>query len=282
MEEKFIRALVLFFVLTVVFGVIERLWPSIPGQPQWRRDKWLDSLYWFFTPMVNQGLVVIAAAIVVLPFYLLLGRSLDINSILAGYGPITKMPLWIQGLIVIFLGDFFGYWTHRLNHRIPKLWNFHAIHHSAETIDWLSSVRIHPGNDVFSKGLQSIPILLLGFSPIAVELYTPVLFAYIAFVHANVPWSYGPLRYVIVSPAYHRWHHAVDRKAYGKNYAGLFPIYDLIFGTFYLPKGEQPLEFGIEGETMTTNFVGQMLYPFQRWRTPAARLTADASKSALK
>ncbi len=282
MEEKFIRALVLWLVLTVVIGRVERLWPSIPGQPQWRHDKWLDTIYWFFTPMVSQVLVVIAAAIVLLPIYWLLGRSLDINRILAGYGPIAQIPLWLQGLIVIFVGDFFGYWTHRLNHRIPKLWNFHAVHHSSETIDWLSSVRIHPGNDVFSKGLQSIPILLLGFSPIAVELYTPALFAYIAFVHANVPWRYGPLRYVIVSPVYHRWHHAVDRKAYGKNYAGLFPIFDLIFGTFYLPKGEQPLEFGIDGEPMTTNFVGQMLYPFQRWRQPAARLTADAPESVLK
>jgi sterol desaturase/sphingolipid hydroxylase (fatty acid hydroxylase superfamily) len=160
------------------------------------------------------------------------------------------------------LGDFLGYWTHRINHRSPTLWNLHAVHHSGEAIDWLSAVRIHPLNDMFSKGLKAIPVLLLGFSPLAVELYTPILSAYIAFVHANVPWAYGPFRYVIASPAFHRWHHAMDRKAWGKNYAGLFPIYDLIFGTFYLPN-EQPKEFGIHGEKMTENFVGQMLYPFR-------------------
>jgi sterol desaturase/sphingolipid hydroxylase (fatty acid hydroxylase superfamily) len=146
----------------------------------------------------------------------------------------------------------------------------HAVHHSSEQLDWMSSVRIHPGNDVFSKGLQSIPILLLGFSPIAVEIYTPFLFAYIALVHANVPWNYGPLRYVIVSPAYHRWHHAVDRRAAGKNCAGLFPIFDLIFGTYYLPD-EQPQEFGINDKAMTNNLIDQMWYPFRRWRWPGKR-----------
>ncbi|MDX2212305.1 MAG: sterol desaturase family protein [Oculatellaceae cyanobacterium bins.114] len=266
MEARFIRTLVLFFILTVVFGILEYFWPSIPNQPRLRRGLGTDILYWFVTPMVSQILAVIAASIVLLPLYALLGRSLELNSILAGYGPVARLPLWVQGLIVILIGDFIGYWTHRVNHRFTPLWNFHAVHHSAEIIDWLTAVRIHPINDIFSKGLKIIPILLMGFSPIAAELYSPILFSYIALIHANVPWSYGPFRYVISSPAFHRWHHEMDKKAWGKNYAGLFPIYDLIFGTFYLPRGEQPKEFGIYGETMTDNFIGQMLYPFRHWK----------------
>jgi sterol desaturase/sphingolipid hydroxylase (fatty acid hydroxylase superfamily) len=272
MEARFIRTLVLFFILTIVFGILEHFWPSIPNQPKLRRGLGIDTFYWFFTPMVSQVLVMIAAAIVLLPFYLLLGRSIDVNSILTGYGPVAQLPLWLQGLIVIIIGDFIGYWTHRLNHTNSFLWNFHAVHHSAEIVDWLTAVRIHPFNDLFSKGLKAIPILLLGFSPIAVELYTPVLSSYIALIHANVPWAYGPFRYAIASPAFHRWHHEMDRKAWGKNYAGLFPIYDLLFGTFYLPHGQQPKEFGIYGETMTENFIGQMLYPFRHWKLPGKRL----------
>jgi sterol desaturase/sphingolipid hydroxylase (fatty acid hydroxylase superfamily) len=274
-ETRFIRALVLFLVLTVVFGVLERLWPSIPNQPKLRRGLGLDIFYWFFVPIVNQGLAMIAAGLAVLPLYLLLGRSLAVNSILAGYGPVAQLPLWVQGLIVIVIGDFVGYWTHRLNHRIPVLWQFHAIHHSSEQVDWLTAVRIHPFNDVFSKGLQSIPILLLGFSPIAVELYTPILSCYVALEHANVPWSYGPLRYVIASPRFHRWHHAIDRSAWGKNYSGLLPIFDLLFGTFYMPLGQQPQEFGVAGEPITENFMGQMLYPFRDWQWLKPRLKAD-------
>jgi sterol desaturase/sphingolipid hydroxylase (fatty acid hydroxylase superfamily) len=272
METRFIRTLVLFFVLIIVFGILEHFWPSIPNQPKLRRGLGVDILYWFFTPLVTQILVMIAIAIVLLPVYVLLGRSLDLNSILAGYGPVAKIPLWQQGLIVIVLGDFMGYWTHRLNHTITQLWMFHAIHHSAETVDWLTAVRIHPVNDIFSKGIQALPIILLGFSPIAVELYTPILSAYIALIHANVSWNYGPFRYAIASPAFHRWHHEMDKKAWGKNYAGLFPIYDVIFGTFYLPLNQQPKEFGIYGEKITENFIDQMLYPFRNWKFPKRRL----------
>jgi sterol desaturase/sphingolipid hydroxylase (fatty acid hydroxylase superfamily) len=278
MEARFINALVLFVVLTVVFGILEYFWPSIPNQPKLRRGLGLDTLYWFVTPMVSQILAITAAAIVLLPFYVLLGRSLDLNSILAGYGPVAQLPLWQQGLLVIVIGDFIGYWTHRLNHAIPPLWNFHAIHHSAEIMDWLTAVRIHPINDVFSKGLQAIPIMLLGFSPIAVELYTPALSSYVALIHANLPWAYGHFRYVIASPAFHRWHHEMDKKAWGKNYAGLFPIYDVLFGTFYMPRGQQPREFGIYGETMTENFVGQMLYPFRHWKLPRRSLKAGQTQ----
>jgi sterol desaturase/sphingolipid hydroxylase (fatty acid hydroxylase superfamily) len=186
-EQRFIRTLVLFLILSVVFGILERFFPSIPNQPRFRRGLGVDILYWFVTPMVSQIMVMVAAAIVLLPLYLLLGRSIEVNSILAGYGPVAKLPLWQQGLLVIVIGDFIGYWTHRTNHTIAPLWNFHAVHHSAEQIDWLTAVRIHPFNDVFSKGIQAVPVLLLGFSPIAVELYTPILSSYVALIHANVP-----------------------------------------------------------------------------------------------
>jgi sterol desaturase/sphingolipid hydroxylase (fatty acid hydroxylase superfamily) len=275
-EARFIRTLVLFVILTIVFGIVERCWPSIPNQPRLRRGLGTDILYWFVTPMVSQILAVIAASIVLLPIYVLLGRlpvgillgkvefSTVINTVLGGYGPISHIPIWQQGLILIVIGDFLGYWTHRLNHRIPFLWNFHAVHHSAEIIDWLTAVRIHPLNDMFSKGIKIIIVMLMGFSPIAADLYVPILSSYVAFIHANVPWHYGPCGYLIASPAFHRWHHEMDKKAWGKNYAGLFPIFDLMFGTFFLPRNEQPKEFGIYGETITDNFIGQMLYPFRQ------------------
>ncbi|HEY9599223.1 MAG TPA: hypothetical protein V6D33_16275, partial [Cyanophyceae cyanobacterium] len=113
MEARFIRTLVLFFVLTIVFGILERLFPSIPNQPRLRRGFGTDIFYWFFTPMVSQVLTIIAVAIVLLPVYVLMGRSLEINSILTGYGLVAQLPLWQQGLIVIVIGDFMGYWTHR-------------------------------------------------------------------------------------------------------------------------------------------------------------------------
>lgn len=272
MEERLLRTLGLFIVLTIVFGILQRLWPSIPNQRQWRRGVGLDTLYWFVTPMISQILSMISIALLLLPFYLLLERSLAWESILAGYGPFGQLPLWLQGAIAIIIGDFIGYWTHRWHHT-RQLWDYHAIHHSSETIDWLSAVRLHPVNDVITRVAQASPLLLLGLSPLAVEFYVPFLSSYVAMIHANISWTYGPFRYVLASPAFHRWHHTTDEAGIDKNFAGLFPIYDVIFGTFYMPRGQQPRDFGIGfGKTMTDNFVGQLLYPFRQWKLPKIRL----------
>ncbi len=265
MEGRLFRTLVLFIVLTVVFGILQRLWPSIPNQSRRRRGVWLDTFYWFVTPMVSQILSMISIALMLLPFYLLLQRSLNWESILAGYGPVAQLPLWLQGAIAIVIGDFIGYWTHRWHHT-RQLWDYHAIHHSSETVDWLSAVRLHPVNDVITRVMQASPLLLLGLSPLAVEFYVPFLSSYVAMIHANISWTYGPFRYVLASPAFHRWHHTTDEAGIDKNFAGLFPIYDVIFGTFYMPRGQQPKHFGIYGERITDNFMGQLLYPFRQWK----------------
>lgn len=265
MQERFVRALLLFIILTIAFGVLERLWPSIPKQPKWRRGVWLDTVYWFVTPMISQILSMVCIAIVLFPLYLALGRSLTWDSVLAGYGPLSQLPLWQQGAIAVIVGDFIGYWTHRWHHT-PMLWDYHAVHHSSDIMDWLSAVRLHPMNDVISRVMQATPLLIFGLSPLAIEAYVPILSVHVAMIHANLSWNFGPFRYLISSPAFHRWHHTMDEDGQGKNFAGIFPLYDLLFGTYYLPKRRQPGNFGIFGETMTEDFMGQMLYPFRHWR----------------
>jgi sterol desaturase/sphingolipid hydroxylase (fatty acid hydroxylase superfamily) len=266
MQERFLRTLFLFLILTVVFGILEKLFPSIRNQPKLRKGVWLDTFYWFFTPMAIQILDIAAMAALFLPIYVLLGRSLAIEDILKGYGPLAQLPLWEQGLVAIVVGDFVGYWVHRLNHS-RQLWDYHAIHHSSEIMDWLTAVRLHPVNDMIAKVGQASPVLLLGLSPVSVEIYVVWLSAYVAFIHANISWTYGPFRYWLASPAFHRWHHTREKEGHGKNFASLFPIFDVIFGTFYMPKGQQPRNFGLEGDSIPLTFKAQMLYPFRNWRT---------------
>jgi sterol desaturase/sphingolipid hydroxylase (fatty acid hydroxylase superfamily) len=179
-----------------------------------------------------------------------------------GFGPLSLQPMWLEIVEIYVLFDFFEYWSHRLFHR-GRWWPFHAVHHSSEDLDWLSSVRVHPVNEFVSKLCQVTPFLLLGFNPLITLSVPTFLTFYAIFIHANVDWDFGPLRYVIATPVFHRWHHSKDREAWNKNFAGLFPFWDILFGTFYMPKGRVPVDFGIP-EKFPKDFVGQLTHPFAR------------------
>jgi sterol desaturase/sphingolipid hydroxylase (fatty acid hydroxylase superfamily) len=256
-----------FLVLSVVFGTAERIWPAVPDRRWWRRGAGTDLAYWFFTPLVTKALTrgSVVAALVVLA--LLAGVRLDAESLrqfAQGSGSwVQRQPTWLQIVEVLLLGDLLGYASHRFFHG-RRLWRFHAVHHSSRDVDWLSAVRLHPVNDVVSRLFQVVPFLLLGFPPTILAAYAPFLTLYAIGLHANVPWTFGPLRYVLASPAFHRWHHTSQAEGLDRNFAGLFPFLDLAFGTFYMPKDRQPAEFGIRGEEMPEGLWAQLLHPFRR------------------
>jgi sterol desaturase/sphingolipid hydroxylase (fatty acid hydroxylase superfamily) len=249
-----------FVVLAVVFSAIEWLWPGQSQQRRLRRGFLTDVIYWFFTPLVTKTVSQAAVIAGVVPLLLIIGRPLDKSSIQAGFGPVTLLPVWAQVALVLLIGDFIGYWLHRGFHG-RRLWKFHAVHHSSVDLDWLSSVRLHPINEVVASLCQAVPFVLLGFSPLIVSVYVPFLTLYALVLHANVSWTFGPLRYVLASPVFHRWHHTKEDQARDKNFAGLFPIWDLSFGTFYLPKVIRPTEFGVRDDSVPESFWGQLMYP---------------------
>lgn len=252
-----------FLVLTLFFWVVEFFWPSRPGQKKLRRGFGVDTLYWFFTPLVSKVAAQFAVLIVLVPVFLLLGLKLERATIMAGYGPLLLLPRWAQAVTLLVVGDLIGYWSHRWFHG-RGLWKFHAVHHSSKELDWLSASRLHPVNEMGSRVLQAVPFALLGFSPTVLAAYAPLLTFYAIFVHANVSWDFGPLRYLIATPIFHRWHHTCEDEAMDKNFAGMFPIWDLLFGTFYLPKGKVPTKFGVHDDSVPDGFLGQLAYPFRR------------------
>lgn len=121
-----------------------------------------------------------------------------------------------------------------------------------------------PINEAITHALQLIQMFLLGFDPRIVAGAVPLLTFYAIFLHANVRWDFGPLRYVIASPRFHRWHHTAEEEGLDRNFAGLFPFIDLLFGNFYMPAGRQPRMFGVRQETIPAGFVAQLAYPFRR------------------
>jgi sterol desaturase/sphingolipid hydroxylase (fatty acid hydroxylase superfamily) len=280
--EALVGVLAALVVLAAVFFVIERLAGRGRNrvQPILRRGWLTDVVYWFTTIMLTKPFV---RLMLMLPFSLLIIAGISSEEALrtggyTGFGPLSRQPLWLQAIQVFLILDFFGYWAHRLFHR-GRWWPFHAVHHSSTDLDWLGSMRVHPFNDLVNNLAQATPVLLLGYNPYVTLSAAPALVVFLMLSHANVNWDFGPLRCVIVSPVFHRWHHSREREAWDKNFANLFPVWDILFGTYYMPRGRYPDNFGIN-EPMPDDWLGQVFEPFVRLLKPRKKVDPPPIEAA--
>ncbi len=273
------RVLIVFFVLLVVAGVLwslEELWPNDSTQPRWRKDSKTDLGYLLLTATILRPVRAVSVAVVVGLILLASGMPLRPGAFEAWLDRPTfarSLPIGVQVLLVALLAGFIGYWLHRLAHQ-TRLWRVHSVHHSSERLDWLSSVRVHPFDTLLSRTVHAALLVPFGFDLRVIAAYAPLLTLYAVFLHANVPWTFGPLRYVIASPAFHRFHHAAEPASQNKNFAGLFPLFDLAFGTFYMPK-RRALVIGA-GEPMPQGIWRQLIHPFRSSRRPSIRPAAES------
>jgi sterol desaturase/sphingolipid hydroxylase (fatty acid hydroxylase superfamily) len=254
-----------FLGFAVVFGVLEWRWPA-RRQSRVRRGFRTDIVYWVVAPPVVRALTVATVVIVAVVVARVAGVPANRDAIVAFVHRRTwfgDLPRGVQAVLVLVVGDLVGYWVHRALHARP-LWRFHAVHHSSQDLDWLSTTRGHPVDEVLIRTVQTVTALAVGVDATVVSAYVPVLLVLAIGVHANVPWRFGSLRYAIASPAFHRWHHAKDAEGVDKNFAGLFPLWDLVFGTYYLPR-ELPEELGVR-EAVPEGVLRQLAWPFRRSR----------------
>ena len=248
------------------FGIVEGLWPSVRGQRRLRKGVLTDLMYFLYTALFGRLFTGIVVGVSILILGAILGVPLtadQLRGISERETAIGSWPLGLQLVSFIVLADFLGYWQHRAFHSFARLWRFHAVHHSSTEVDWLSSVRVHPLNDAIAATIVASPLLLAGFTPAALASYLPFLTLYAITLHANVGWDYGPLRNAITSPTFHRWHDAAEEQALNKNFAGLLPLWDILFGTLYFPKGEYASHFGVVGDAVPNGFLPQLVYPFR-------------------
>ncbi len=260
-------------VVGLVFAFMEWRWPSVRGQKRLRPGVFTDISWYFFTATAGRIFSSVFVFIVIVVVARILGvgpTGEQLRGLATRETAISQWPVGLQLIAFIVLADFFAYWQHRAFHSFDRLWRIHAVHHSSTTLDWLSAVRVHPLNDAISSAIIATPLLLLGFSATTLGAYLPLLTVYAIGLHANVGWSYGPLRYVIASPAFHRWHHSNEPQAINKNFAGLLPLWDLIFGTLYLPKQRRATSFGVNGDPVPSTFLRQLAYPVRRQKVEAA------------
>jgi sterol desaturase/sphingolipid hydroxylase (fatty acid hydroxylase superfamily) len=214
-------------LLIALFVPLERLFAQRPSKflrPQIGNDL----AYYFLSSLVPAALMSVPLAVL---------ATLVQKVLPAGFhDSVHGLPLWLTISAGLIVADIGSYWGHRLSHEIGFLWRFHAIHHSAEHIDFL-----------VNGGMLPIAITLIG---------TFMGF----FLHANVRLRFGPLEWLVATPAFHHWHHSrtdhIDH-----NYAATFPWIDRMFGTLYLPE-HFPADYGIQ-TPMPATLIGQLLSPME-------------------
>lgn len=248
------------------FVVLERVFGRRPPRPLLDRSRAVDVAHGCIAQPAGRAIALVAALAAVvawLPLVVVARAAARLSPF-----ALERLPVALQAVVALVLADFVSYWIHRAFHHVPALWRLHAVHHSSRELDWLSSLRNHPLAEALARALGAVPLVVVGVDPKVVAGIAPLLGLWAILLHANVPWGFGPLRWVIATPLFHRWHHSAVREAIDKNFAGLFPVWDLLFGTWYVPvdaagRTIEPTVFGVADGSAPEGFVAQLVEPLR-------------------
>ena len=239
---------------SLIFIFIEKLFALRRNQPVFRAE-WQTDFHHFVVNHMVVGFVLLATNLLVHKLF--------------GWAAKDGIRLWVQDLPfpvalfgIILVADLVQYWTHRAYHEVPLLWRLHAVHHSAKSMDWLAGSRQHILELLITRTLVLAPIFVLGFSKEVIDAYIVIVGFQAVFNHANVSVRLGPLRYVIVTPNFHHWHHSQDDEAIDRNYAAHFAFLDHLFGTAVQSDRRWPERYGVQGDYVPDGFLKQFAFPF--------------------
>jgi sterol desaturase/sphingolipid hydroxylase (fatty acid hydroxylase superfamily) len=209
----------------------------------------------------------------------------DLLTAMVGAMPPAPLPVFVSRSIItimLFLAYELGYWlNHYLSHRIPFLWEFHKVHHSATALTPLTNFRVHPvymciflnilavciglvngvgdyllGQSASQYGLSETNIILVFF-----------IYVYVHLQHSQLWLSFtGWLGHLFMSPAHHQIHHSRNPAHFNKNLGSCLALWDWMFGTLYIPAAErEALEFGVEPDRPHAHTIrGELIAPFGR------------------
>ena len=176
-------------------------------------------------------------------------------------------PLALQLIPALLLAELFEYTCHRAMHEVPWLWRIHAPHHSATRLYWFNALRFHPLDTLLVGPGKLIPLVALGAGEQLLALVIVFAAVHGSCQHANIPCRIGPLNWVFSMAELHRWHHSPIAAEANHNYGGNLIVWDIVFGTRWLPEGrEPPVRTGIEElPSFPRSYRALMGAPF-RWR----------------
>jgi sterol desaturase/sphingolipid hydroxylase (fatty acid hydroxylase superfamily) len=181
-------------------------------------------------------------------------------------------PIIAQMCLALVIGEFGQYWIHRLSHETEILWRLHATHHSVPRLYWLNAGRFHPLDTIIQYGAQMVPLALLGISDSALGLFLLFTSIHGLHQHSNVKLHLGVLNWVFSMTELHRWHHSRKVSEANHNYGANLIVWDIVFGTRFLPKDRQPpTNVGLSDmPDFPQDFLGHLASPF-RWKKVSGR-----------
>jgi sterol desaturase/sphingolipid hydroxylase (fatty acid hydroxylase superfamily) len=256
-------------VLIVLAVACEQLWPAERHEALARGR-------------VQDACFLILYATTVVPLMTLLGvgsaAAMGSHARWIEIGSISRWPLWVLIAITLVAMDAANWIAHYADHRLAPLWRLHAVHHSQEELNVLTAFRAHPLVHTTGFMLATVPVVaLMGDRAIAPVLITTYV-CLGTLPHANVKWTFGPLGRLVVSPAYHRLHHAADG-VQGNNLGIVLTIWDVMAGRAQFPvPGAPACRTGLEGRPLAVEqatrhgesprfLVSQLLEPFRASRS---------------
>jgi len=239
---------------SLIFIFIEKLFALRRDQPVFRPE-WQTDLHHFIVNHMVVGFVLLATNLLV---HKLFGWAAHDGI----RGWVANLNFFVAVFLIVLVADLVQYWTHRAYHEVPLLWRLHAVHHSVKSMDWLAGSRQHIIELLITRTLVLAPIYVLGFSKEVIDAYIVIVGFQAVFNHANVSVRLGPLRYVIVTPNFHHWHHSQDKEALDRNYAAHFAFLDYLFGTAHKADRPWPNGYGVVGDYVPNGFFKQLAFPF--------------------
>ena len=240
-------------VLAAVFVPMERLLALHP-QRVLRRGWATDVVHLVVDNLLSFAGIVVAVVVVGL------AARAAVPSFV--HEAIAGQPGWLQFSEAFLISELAGYAAHRAAHRVGFLWRFHKVHHAIDELDWLAAGHLHPIDQAFHRSCIVLPLFALGFSRATFGAFLVVTTVQAIFIHANVRLRFGALRWLIATPQFHHWHHALDPDARDSNFAGELPVIDWLFGTLHLPADRWPDGYGID-ETQPDGYLRQLAWPFR-------------------
>lgn len=274
----------MYLAVAAVFWLEKRI-PVDQTQSTFSPSLWQD-LVWFFADNVTFRMLALPLMLSGLDFIFL------------RYTPFLQLhvhqvwPVWVQVPLWFVVVDFTYFATHVARHKIPFFWHFHAVHHSQQELNVFSDFRQHIVDRLMPPFFVFLGLRILGINFIPAVFVSVILDWHSRIVHSNLRTNFGPLKFLIVSPQFHRVHHSTEARHRDVNLGAWFTIWDRLFGTISTNYDEYPTtgihdeNFPLEREAgvvgVIRNYVRQTLYPFQvlLGRLPNRQPGADSDAPA--